>query len=118
MIRVLLVKLPGLIDALMRQAVEAEPDMTVVAQDCRPEGVGLPVSTDEIDVIVTEIGKAGSLRLEALAAPLARQLPILGISADGSSVELYDVHVVQEISQQQIVEIIRNVAQRKARGLG
>jgi hypothetical protein len=111
-IRVVLAELPGLISDLVKRALLERPDIKVVREigaTCDP---GEAVEAEDFDVVVTSIhGSAIPDRYQRLVFG-PPHVAVVAISADGRRVEAYDRKVIREVGLEQLVDVIREVAQR------
>ena len=87
-IKVLIVGMPGLLASVVRETLDAEPDMEVVGQVASiDEFSGVP--RQPIDVVVTTSTATGvSAGLTSLLFG-STPLPLVAISADGSRIDVF-----------------------------
>jgi hypothetical protein len=87
-IKVLIVGMPGLLASVVRETLDAEPDMEVVGQLASIDDVN-ELLRQPIDVVVTASTAAGiSSTLQSLLFT-PRPLPLVAISADGNRIDVF-----------------------------
>lgn len=105
-IKVVIADVPQLLAAVVRRAVKAEKDMTIVAEVGSEDALAKAVE-HPIDVVIT----AATTR--DLAPPFRallfgpRGVPIVAISVDGQSVEVYDRSVTRAFGLEDLIRLIR-----------
>lgn len=113
-IRVLLAEVPGLMAAVVRQAILTQPDMTIVGETRGSDELGPVMSRGHVDVVVVT-SQAGS----GVPTPAQRLLfgpphvALVAISADGRCVGIYDHKVVREVTPERLVDVIREVVRER-----
>lgn len=110
-IKVVIAEMPRLLAAVVRTAVEAERDMTIVAQvetqDALPAALAKPV-----DVLITSarIDEASQPYRAALFGPQA--IPVIAVSADGTSIDVYGHWTARGCGLSGLVTLIRRAVTR------
>lgn len=105
-IRVVLADVPQLLAAIVRKAVEAENDIVIVAEVKSAEATENVVG-DPVDAIITATQK-GALAPPFCAAVFgARAIPILAVSVDGSSIDVYSRTHTHGYGLKDLVDLIR-----------
>jgi hypothetical protein len=114
-IKVALAAVPQLLAAVVRQAVEAEGDMTIVAEIDSSNGLAGALA-DRVDVIIT------ARKGEGLAPPFhtallgRRAIPIVAIGVDGSSIDVYSHSITRGYGLAGLIGLVREaVAHSKPR---
>jgi hypothetical protein len=117
-IRIVLAEVPGLIADLVKEVVLAQADMRIVAEVPTANALERAAKSGGIDVVVTATASEHLPMSYQHLVFSASRIPVLAISGDGRRVDVYDRQIVREVSPQQLVEMIRNVAEGRARSLG
>jgi DNA-binding NarL/FixJ family response regulator len=105
-IKILIAEMPALLAAVVRQAVDEEPDMTVVEQVGSSEELQRALHRP-IDVVITsstttELGP----RFQALLFG-SDPLPIVAISLDGARVDVYGRAITHGVGVERLAGLIR-----------
>lgn len=105
-IKVIIVDMPGLLAAMVRQVIEAEMDMEIAGQVDTPEALTQAMARS-VDVIVT--ADDGSNLAPHLRAALfsRRAVPVVAISADGNSIDVYERWATQGYGVAGLIGLIR-----------
>ncbi|SEO53057.1 hypothetical protein SAMN02990966_02201 [Rhodospirillales bacterium URHD0017] len=105
-IKVALAAVPQLLASVVRQAVEAERDMAIVAEVESSSGLA-DALTDRVDVIITA-RKGEELALPFRAALFGhRSIPIVAIGVDGTSIEIYSHSITRGYGLAGLIGLIR-----------
>lgn len=116
-IKVALAAVPQLLAAVVRQAVEAEADMAIVAEIESSNRLA-DALTDRVDVIIT------ARRGEGLAPSLhtalfgRRAIPIVAIGVDGTSIEVYSHSITRDYGLAGLIGLIREAVARSQPRIG
>jgi DNA-binding NarL/FixJ family response regulator len=105
-IKVVIADMPRLLAAVVRKAVEVERDMTIVAQVNSADALADAVA-EPVDVIITA-ATGGELAAPYRAALFGqRPIPVVAISADGTSVDVYGRRMARGCGLDGLIGLIR-----------
>jgi hypothetical protein len=105
-IKVVIADMPRLLAAVVRKAVEVEQDMVIVAQVQTPDALVEAVARP-VDVIVTAV-TGEELAPHYRAALFGNQgIPVVAISADGNSIDVYGRWVTHGYGLAGLIALIR-----------
>jgi hypothetical protein len=105
-IRAVMANMPRLLADMVRSTVEGERSMTIVAEIASPESLA-DALTGRVDVIITATSG------ESLAPPFRaalfgpRAIPVVAISVDGSTIDVYGRSVRRGYGLQGLIGLIR-----------
>jgi hypothetical protein len=105
-IRAVMANMPCLLADMVRSTVEGERSMTIVAEIASPEALPGAI-IGRVDVIITAISG------ESLAPPFhaalfgPRAIPVVAISVDGSTIDVYGRSVRRGYGLQGLIGLIR-----------
>jgi DNA-binding NarL/FixJ family response regulator len=112
-IKVLIAEVPALLAAVVRQTVDDESDMTVVEQVGSPEELREALHRP-IDVVVTSSPTSGlGSQFQALLFG-PTPLPIVNLSRDGSSIDVYGRWTTRAAGIGGLARLIREAAASSA----
>jgi hypothetical protein len=116
-IKVLIVDLPRLLADVVRKAIEVEKDMVIFAQldtsDALADTIAKPV-----DVIVT-VATSGELAPPYRRALFGdRAIPVVAISAQGSSIDVYSRRSTRGYGLEGMIGLIREAVADSQRSFG
>lgn len=105
-IKVVIADMPRLLAAVVRKAVEVEKDMVIVAQVETPDSLADAVAKP-VDIIVT--AATGDHLAPHYHAALfgQRGIPVVAISADGNSIDVYGHWVAHGYGLAGLIALIR-----------
>jgi len=106
-IKVLIAEVPALLAAVVRQSVDEQPDMMVVAQVGSPEQLRKALHDESVDVVITSSPRE-ALRSHfqtLLFGPTP--LPIVSLSLDGSCIDVYGRWTARGVGISGLTRLIR-----------
>jgi DNA-binding NarL/FixJ family response regulator len=113
-IRVLLVDVhPGWVNDVIRVMTETQADIRIVREVSSSEALGDVVVREECDVVVTSLSDTQLQPVfhSALFGP--SHVAIVAIAARGRNIDVYDHRVVREVTPEDLLDVIREVAHRE-----
>ena len=114
-IRIVLAEVPGLMGGVVRRAIEAERDMTIVDEIAEPVDLADTLSRCECDVVVATLST--NLRVRSpYQRLLFRDVPVafVALDPDGRRLQAYDRSVHKEFDVDELLTVIRHVAKPRA----
>jgi hypothetical protein len=116
-IKVLIAGVPNLLAAVVRKAVNEEPDMEVMAELSSTEGLA-PESLGLVDVVVTSsaTGDLPPQFRELLLGPLS--VPVVAVSVDGKRIDVYSRSVTRGGGIERLALSIREAVTRSRPRVG
>lgn len=113
-IRILMVAMPPLLAAVVRQALEAQADMTIVQEVLNMGEAKDAVVAAPIDCVIaagdSETERAAYLSFLLLTPPVS----VVAVCRDGSRIEMYGRRDVWNVSPEQLVAAIRDLVRADA----
>jgi hypothetical protein len=110
-IRIILAEMPGLMGSVVRDAIQGQPDMGIVAEIAPNADVTDSVSNGRCDVVVAALSPGSTVPAAYQALLFAdTPVPFIALDPDGRRFQAYGRSVRRQFAASELLTVIRRLA--------